>query len=570
MAKKRLKTSNKRSRTRSGCLTCRDRHMKCDEQQPVCRNCIKSKRKCYRGIRLNFTHYNIYDPGKNQTSNINYRILDQSITIASLYKNGKKPYEPYVNLHDTGDLEESDFQYQQDTIASFSSSYSTREDAIRFDDRIFIEDNSIMDNLINEKKYLSQYFLPSSSKLSTGNKDTVNIERHIVEQSSSLEGEPNLLDTKQFIELIEVEKYYWILDLFNELNIWRSIVPNFCLKELENCNKSFLLECLLGCSAKSTIDVVRLAAEQQKIWDEVRSNEAHLRDPKNIEILLVSIVLLLLNFEIKFSKSLITLGSFRKNLITDQIKMFDYLSEKIRDSVMRISRSVIIISSIHSITILKFFILKQLESLNFDKIEKTRPDHLVSLAFSPIPNASEDSASFSPKGTAVEHLHEDIPNLDLLLKLNDFEVSNLINFYPSMNFTQVEYGQGFGTDVKSDSLKLREVIWHLIIENNKKQESVKHLRNITYMESSLLDEKAIEDKWVVFPNERSIAIEILSTFTKELSNYKDLDYVHRLNDRIRRIFTIIKSSRVEDEIKLSWISTFGWTLGRLKKENNIE
>ncbi|KAE8348091.1 hypothetical protein BDV28DRAFT_113466 [Aspergillus coremiiformis] len=33
-------------RTKTGCLTCRKRRIKCDEGHPVCRNCLKSKREC--------------------------------------------------------------------------------------------------------------------------------------------------------------------------------------------------------------------------------------------------------------------------------------------------------------------------------------------------------------------------------------------------------------------------------------------------------------------------------------------------------------------------------------------
>ncbi|EMD00910.1 hypothetical protein BAUCODRAFT_118634 [Baudoinia panamericana UAMH 10762] len=33
-------------RTKTGCLTCRKRRIKCDESQPTCRNCTKSKRDC--------------------------------------------------------------------------------------------------------------------------------------------------------------------------------------------------------------------------------------------------------------------------------------------------------------------------------------------------------------------------------------------------------------------------------------------------------------------------------------------------------------------------------------------
>lgn len=113
MAKKRLNPLVKRSRTRLGCLTCRDRHMKCDEQHPVCKNCIKLKRKCYRGIRLNFTQYTIYNPmaPPQPPHDELYRILDQLITIALLYKNGRRQYQPYLHLHTAQDLHDADQHY---------------------------------------------------------------------------------------------------------------------------------------------------------------------------------------------------------------------------------------------------------------------------------------------------------------------------------------------------------------------------------------------------------------------------------------------------------------------------
>lgn len=41
-----LKARYSRKRTKTGCLTCRKRRIKCGEQRPVCQNCIKSKRQC--------------------------------------------------------------------------------------------------------------------------------------------------------------------------------------------------------------------------------------------------------------------------------------------------------------------------------------------------------------------------------------------------------------------------------------------------------------------------------------------------------------------------------------------
>ncbi len=53
---------NKPKRVRTGCLTCRERHLKCDEGLPNCQNCRKSSRICKRGVRLNFIDTTVKDP----------------------------------------------------------------------------------------------------------------------------------------------------------------------------------------------------------------------------------------------------------------------------------------------------------------------------------------------------------------------------------------------------------------------------------------------------------------------------------------------------------------------------
>lgn len=52
----------KPKRVRTGCLTCRNRHLKCDEALPTCLNCQKSNRKCERGVRLNFIDLKVEQP----------------------------------------------------------------------------------------------------------------------------------------------------------------------------------------------------------------------------------------------------------------------------------------------------------------------------------------------------------------------------------------------------------------------------------------------------------------------------------------------------------------------------
>lgn len=54
--------AGKSVRTRTGCLTCRDRHLKCDEGAPVCQNCLKSNRECRRGMRINWIDTQVKNP----------------------------------------------------------------------------------------------------------------------------------------------------------------------------------------------------------------------------------------------------------------------------------------------------------------------------------------------------------------------------------------------------------------------------------------------------------------------------------------------------------------------------
>ncbi|CAD6572134.1 MAG: hypothetical protein ASARMPREDX12_004960 [Alectoria sarmentosa] len=43
-------------RSRTGCLTCRQRKLKCDEQKPICGQCTKANRQCQPSSGLTFRH----------------------------------------------------------------------------------------------------------------------------------------------------------------------------------------------------------------------------------------------------------------------------------------------------------------------------------------------------------------------------------------------------------------------------------------------------------------------------------------------------------------------------------
>ncbi|CCU74718.1 putative C6 zinc finger domain-containing protein [Blumeria hordei DH14] len=84
----------KPKRVRTGCLTCRERHLKCDEHLPNCNNCRKSSRHCKRGVRLNFIDTTVRDPPLlPKTADWKVYFQDESRDIASEYKGGLDQYD---------------------------------------------------------------------------------------------------------------------------------------------------------------------------------------------------------------------------------------------------------------------------------------------------------------------------------------------------------------------------------------------------------------------------------------------------------------------------------------------
>jgi hypothetical protein len=89
-------------RSRNGCLTCRTRHLKCDEVKPQCTHCTKGGRTCQWGMILKFDHK------KSSLENRTWYILpiekdynappsvwrfeDESVSIASQYQGGLESY----------------------------------------------------------------------------------------------------------------------------------------------------------------------------------------------------------------------------------------------------------------------------------------------------------------------------------------------------------------------------------------------------------------------------------------------------------------------------------------------
>ncbi|EFY91556.1 C6 transcription factor, putative [Metarhizium acridum CQMa 102] len=84
---------HKSLRTRTGCLNCRKRRRKCDEQRPSCGGCRKKKQHCLWGLKLSFRDENAQHLGRNHPSMrrfsrrgpMQYEILDVTSEVMRDY-----------------------------------------------------------------------------------------------------------------------------------------------------------------------------------------------------------------------------------------------------------------------------------------------------------------------------------------------------------------------------------------------------------------------------------------------------------------------------------------------------
>ncbi|KAL4979526.1 hypothetical protein BDW66DRAFT_168608 [Aspergillus desertorum] len=118
-------STKKRRRVRTGCFTCRDRHLKCDEALGQCQNCRKSGRLCRRGVRLNFVDTQVVAPPTCVTppagTGVTFR--DDSRMIASEYVGGFERYPPPEQDALVDDIRQTSTPVQLASNAFFITQY---------------------------------------------------------------------------------------------------------------------------------------------------------------------------------------------------------------------------------------------------------------------------------------------------------------------------------------------------------------------------------------------------------------------------------------------------------------
>lgn len=580
------KSKAKKLRTRSGCFTCRDRHMKCDEQKPVCQNCINSRRKCYRGIRLNFTQYTLYDPKESlvsnhspstSTTNASHRILDQSIAVSSLYRDGANRYRAFKKFHRPEDLREAEslllfelLPRLQLSVDSHSSSLNLKDNPSLTSDTLqsdytnetweypFNPTNqaffSIRENLIRENYDIKKTLFNSQQAYNTssGASDSSilhkslspepQIIQHRTTSMAVFESELTLnsFNIELFISVTHTQDAFWLLDLFNEISLWKTVVPNYCIRliraaDAPNTSKrtrlklKHLFGCLLCCSDDTPFDnIINIAKVQLDLWRDFQTKDVTINSFPTFERLILSVVLILQATLLQVLKPDFQYTDQMAVLLTNQGRMLQKIIFRfegiISPKLKRMSSAGLTSTAFQTIIILRFFLKQQLIAklsgcLAFDSDRKLS-DPL---------NLSVDYESFSH-------------NISDFFTVSSFEADNIINLTKENWMSR--------QDRTSDSDKLRHCIFKLIRRDYSatKNPEVENPPEETNGKCAIL-----------IPNEKYIAFNLLNSFYT--SRYgSTIESTAAAKARLQNIFDLINSSMMPQDEKYKWLLQFEWTL----------
>ncbi|CDK27180.1 unnamed protein product [Kuraishia capsulata CBS 1993] len=258
--------SAKQQRSRNGCLTCRSRHLKCDEMIPECLNCKRSNKTCERGIRIKMIQTTRFDVKKNDFNyrpRGQYQFLDQSLAVASDYIGGDVGYKPYIKLHTPEDLRESLDQYNLSTDAPPAKKAKIYETATTVNMSLVNQIESALKDR-DEKSYISALVDKEESSSAMGGSSTsldspLNLTSRDspLYNSSSTQSEgksPQLTPSKNRAEALLLANFVhhctWILDFVCNGNVvphyvrlWEDeIMPNMVVRDED------LLRCIFRCS----------------------------------------------------------------------------------------------------------------------------------------------------------------------------------------------------------------------------------------------------------------------------------------------------------------------------------
>ncbi|KGO43882.1 Protein of unknown function DUF3468 [Penicillium expansum] len=229
----------KARRVRTGCLTCRQRHLKCDEAVGRCLNCRKSDRICRRGVRLNFIDTQTVAPphiiARPPGSKVTFR--DDSRLIASLYVGGFEMYPPVQPESPVQENRHSHHNFdfmEDDDLTNLFQSVAHSFDPLGFD----VPPPNAAD-FVGTDTWHQSHLVPGDELLPHGTS-------HFARKLAGKHEYHSFLTDPEQVSLLRTftEEVGPRMDIMDEMNHFSQILPGFAIGE------PLLLNAFLACGAR--------------------------------------------------------------------------------------------------------------------------------------------------------------------------------------------------------------------------------------------------------------------------------------------------------------------------------
>ncbi|KGO63844.1 Protein of unknown function DUF3468 [Penicillium italicum] len=229
----------KARRVRTGCLTCRQRHLKCDEAVGRCLNCRKSDRICRRGVRLNFIDTQTVAPphliARPPGSKVTFR--DDSRLIASLYVGGFEIYPPVQPESPVQENRQSHHNFDfmgDDDLTNLFQSVAHSFDPLSFD----VPQPNTAD-FVGTDTWHQSHLMPGDELLPHGTS-------RFARKLAGKHDDHSFLTDPEQVSLLRIftEEVGPRMDIMDEMNHFSQILPGFAIGE------PILLNAFLACGAR--------------------------------------------------------------------------------------------------------------------------------------------------------------------------------------------------------------------------------------------------------------------------------------------------------------------------------
>lgn len=537
----------KRSRTRSGCITCRDRHMKCDEQMPVCQNCINSRRRCYRGVRLNFTQYTIYDPREGRPTwtqdyydgfqTFKLHLIDQLVAVALMYVGGRKKYQPYLPSYTREQLAEALRHFHEIPQEVPQSPNIPGLLFPEFGDLFheITENTHIRDVLLNPvlaggSGVDQTRILPLFLTMVGFHTDTADLGLGPPPGPPPALGAFHPLHTSPLpfaltppdppgvIALLLHQRYSWLLDMFDGLDIWRLLVPMLCVKLVQNrLPDGFLLACLMASTDFTPLaHLVDLARAQSTRWPGSDVRDLLPAAFRQFEHTAISVVLLLNALLLQVVKSSFVASALVEIVLAGQGKMIRKICRRYLLFPESTRRTPVVVAVFHALAVLRLLLRMHLAKyMDIGPIvdSELRPDDIF----------VDDIISYDHGGSCAE-----------FFAMAPFESSLLASEYATMEHPIA----------MSDPKRARMQLWATLRQEH----------NIGLLNGTI---HAPIDSAVLIPSDSVVVLNLLALYSARFR------FEPGAEEAASRVFALIEASFMDNELKRKWVSYFGWVLAEI-------